>query len=119
LCRRRRSGAQDRILLERHDPELRRRLAQERPDEEELVEVAGVVGLKRAASRRESGFDLEMRASARRERAFGRDPAACDEERPRMPMLRRGSDDAPLDRLQSVQSIELPAHALECIQSVA
>jgi hypothetical protein len=119
LCRRRRSGAQDRILLERHDPELGRRLAEERPDEKQLVEVAGVVGLQRAASGREPGLDLEMCSAARRERALGGNASACDEERARVPVLRRRSDDAPLDRPQPLQSIELSAHSLERLQPVS
>ena len=99
-CRRRRSGAQDRVFLERHDSQLRRRLAEERPDEEELVEVAVLLGLQRTAGGGEARLDLEVRAAARRERALRSDAPAGDEERARVAVLGRRRDDAPLDRTQ-------------------
>jgi hypothetical protein len=119
LYRRRRSGSQDRILLERDNSQLRWRLAEEGSDEEELIEVTVLVGVQRPAGGREPCFDLEMCASARRERALRSDAPAGDEERARMTVLRRGCDDAPLDSTEPLQPVELPADALERLQAVA
>src|SRR5258706_15331467 len=112
-------GAKDRLLLERHDDQLRRWAAEERADEEELVEVARFRRRERTPCGREPRLDLEMRAASRRQRALGRDASARDEERARMARLRRRDDEAALHRAQSLQPLELAAHALERVDTVA
>ncbi len=94
-------------------------LSEKGPDEEELVEVAVVVVGEGAARGGEPGFDLEVRAAAGGQRALGRDAAAGDEERSRMPGFCGRGDDAAFDRTQALQALELAADALERLQTVA
>jgi hypothetical protein len=105
LYRRRRSGSQDRILLERDDSQLRRRLSEERPHEEQLVEVAVLLGLQRPSGSGEPCLDLEVSAASPWQRALRGDASAGDEECARVTVLRRGRDDAPLDSTQPPQPV--------------
>jgi hypothetical protein len=85
----------------------------------ELVEVAGRLRREGAPCGGEPGLDLEVRSAAGRQCALGGDAPAGDEERPGVPRLRAGSDDAPLDRAQPREPLELAADPLERLQPVA
>ncbi len=67
----------------------------------------------------ESGFDLEVRAPTRRQRALGGDAAAGDEERARVAGRCSRRDDAALDGAQPCEPFELAADLLERLQAVA
>src|SRR5712692_5011810 len=119
-CRRRHAagGGEDRSALERDDGELRRRVAQERADEEELVQVALGVRRERAPCGGEAGLDLEVRSAAGRQIALRRDAPAGDEERARVTRLRRRHDEAALDRTETREPVELAADLFKRVDPV-
>ena len=73
-CGERGGGAQDRLALERHDAQLRRRPAQEAVEQEQLVDLLGVA---RPPGGGEAGLDLEVprRRAAASARSAIRPPA--------------------------------------------
>ena len=108
-------SVEDRLAFERRGPQLRRRPAQERVDEEELVEVE----LSRTARRSKPCLHFEHRAAARRQRPFRGDPAAGDEERPHVARVLRREQDAGLELPYAVEALQLAADSLERRHSVA
>src|SRR5204863_102533 len=81
--------------------ELRRRAAEEGPDQEELVEVAGPLPREGAARGGEARLGLEVGAAARRQRPHRGDAAGGDEDRPGVPRLYGRHDEAPPYPLQA------------------
>ena len=117
-CRRPSSGGEDRVRLERDDLQLGRRLAQERADEEELVEVAvRVLRRARAVQRRDrlrSRGARRRRAAACARRRRGRRRRRTRARGPARPPARRCSAATARSR---VDPLELAADALERVDA--
>ena len=70
-------------------------------------------------TRRETGLDLEHRASAGRECSFGSDRAAGDENRGDVAGLEGRNEDAALELSQPVEPVEFATNSLQSGDSVA
>src|SRR5579884_178991 len=107
--------AEDRRALERRHPQLGGQPAEERVDEEELVQVE----LPWTAGGREPGLDLERRAASGWQRPLCRHPAARDEDGADVARLAVGREDAALEPLRALEAPQLPADPLERGHAVA
>src|SRR5439155_18261373 len=101
----RRRQSEDLLRLERRDPQLGGRAAQERSDHEQRIEVVGREVVRCSAVRLgQTGVDFEAASFTTWERANGGNPSARDEDRPCETGLDRRDDQAAARVAQLLQA---------------
>src|SRR5512132_676843 len=114
------SGGDDNSCgLERQNPQLRRRAAQERTDQQQVVRVLGSKRRSGVEDGPEARLDLELSARTGRQRADADDSSGGDEERPVEAGLACRDDQADAQASQALELGQGGDRLLERVDSIA